>query len=506
MLKRGADEVDRVVTPFGIRTIRFDADKGFFLNGKPVKIYGTCNHQDFAGIGIALPDRVLAYKIEKLKEMGANAYRCSHHPFAPELMDECDRQGMLVMDENRRLGDSQEVLSQVESMILRDRNHPSVILWSLCNEERLQGTPEGEKMGKAMKDVINRLDPTRPVTAAMNGGYGGGLSQVVDVQGFNYHWSDYDDYHRDHPTQPMFGSESASVVTTRGIYQQDDQRGYVSAYTTGAEQNWRPVAERPFMAGAFIWTGFDYRGEPSPFGWPCINSHFGVMDTCGFPKDDYYYYHAWWGTKPVLHLVPNWNWAYPNPGKAHEGREITVRAYSNCDRVELFLNGESLGAQDMPPNSHLDWKAHWAPGVLSAKGFKKGKEVVSDRVETAGLPDAIRLTPDRRTIQADGQDCSMIKVEIVDAHGRNVPVADNTVEFNITSNGRIIGVGNGDPSSHEPDKATHRRAFNGLCMAIVQSTRDTGPIIVTATSPTLETATTIIETKAAPPIPVVPVE
>jgi beta-galactosidase len=491
-VQKGDVVTDRYVTPFGIRTIRFDPDKGFFLNGRPVKIKGTCNHQDFAGVGVALPDRIHAYKIEKLKAMGANGYRCSHHPPAPEILDACDRLGMLVMDENRKLGESPEILSQVESMVLRDRNHPSVIMWSLCNEEHLQGTEEGERMGRAMKEVITRLDTTRPVTAAMNGGWGAGLTNVVDVQGFNYHPDKFDGFHKDHPKLPIIGSESHSVVTDRGIYLTDGVRGYVTSYTDGAEKRWQPVAERPFVCGTFVWTGFDYRGEPSPYAWPCIASHFGIMDTCGFPKDDYYYYLSWWTDQPVLHIWPHWNWAY-RMGRDGAGPEIDVRVYSNCERVELFLNGKSLGAQEMKPNSHLEWKVKWRPGTLSAKGFKGGKEIATAKVETTGAPAAIKLSPDRASIQADGADCSMVTVEIVDDKGRTVPVADNEVSFEVSPNAHIIGVGNGDPSSHEPDKAHSRRAFNGLCMVIVQSTPEAGEIQLKATSPGLQSASVAIQ-------------
>ena len=358
VLKKDGEEVDRVVTPFGIRAIRFDRDKGFFLNDKPVKIKGTCNHQDFAGIGIALPDRVHAYKIEKLKEMGANGYRCSHHPSPPNCSTHATGWGCWLWTRTGIWAIPRKSFRRSKAWSFGtepSKRHPMVAV----QRGAPPGNAAGEKMGTAMKQVIQSLDRTRPVTAAMNGGYGDGLSHVVDVQGFNYHWELYEGYHKDHPAQPMFGSESASVVTTRGIYQPDDQRGYMNSYTTGAETNWRPGRGASFYGGTFIWTGFDYRGEPSPFSWPCINSHFGVMDTCGFPKDDYYYYQAWWGNKPVLHLVPNWNWAYRRAYGTERGHEILVRAYSNCDRVELFLNGKSFGAQDMPPNSHLDWYIPW---------------------------------------------------------------------------------------------------------------------------------------------------
>jgi beta-galactosidase len=503
-VQKGGQNTDTYVTPFGVRTIRYDADKGFFLNGKSVKIKGACNHQDFAGVGVALPDRIHEYKIQKLKEMGANGYRCSHHPPAPEILDACDRLGMVVMDENRKLGDSPEILGQVESMLLRDRNHPSVVMWSLCNEEHLQGTEQGERMGKAMKEVITRLDTTRPVTAAMNGGWGAGLTNVCDLQGFNYHPNLFDGFHKDFPKKPVIGSESHSITTTRGIYITDGVRGYVSSYTDGAERSWLPVAEHPFVCGTFVWTGFDYRGEPSPYAWPCINSHFGIMDTCGFPKDDYYYYLSWWTDRPVLHILPHWNWAY-RVGRDGKGPEIDVRVYSNCDRVELFHNGESQGAQDMKPNGHLQWKVKWVPGALTAKGWKGGKEVATAKVETTGAPAAIKLSPDRATIKADGEDVSLVTVSILDDKGRLVPVADDEVRFEASPNALIIGVGNGDPSCHEPDKATKRRAFNGLCMVIVQSKTEPGAIQLKATADGLESSTAVIQAEQCALRPAVPV-
>jgi beta-galactosidase len=485
----GDRTIDCVRTPFGIRTIRFDADRGFFLNGKPVKIKGTCNHQDFAGIGIALPDAIHYFKIRKLKEMGSNGYRCSHHPYDPVIMDACDQLGMLVMDENRRLGDSPEIILQVETMVMRDRNHPSVIMWSLCNEEGKQGTPEGEKMGRAMKEVIEKYDTTRPVTAAMNGGYTGGLINVVDVQGFNYNSGQYDVFHKEHPTQPCFGSETASATYTRGIYRTEKDAGFVSAYGSG-EGAWRPVAERDFMAGGFVWTGFDYRGEPTPYSWPCINSHFGIMDSCGFPKDDYYYYLSWWGRNPVLHLMPHWN-------KPDEPGDVKVRCYSNCARVELFLNGRSLGMQEMKPNQHLEWKVPWQPGTLSARGFDaQGNLVQETKVETTGEPAEVALSPDRSGIGADGSDVSVVAVEVRDALNRIVPTANNEVSFQVTG-GRIIGVGNGNPSSHESDKLTKRKTFNGLCLVLIQSDRMSGPIELTATSPGLQAAHVTIQATPA---------
>ncbi len=501
--------VDQIDTDFGARTIRFDANRGFFLNGKPIKIKGTCNHQDFAGIGVALPDRIHEIRLQKLKEMGANAWRCSHYEMAPEFLDLCDRLGILVMAENRHLGDSPEILGQVGSLVRRDRNHPSIVIWSISNEEKEQGSELGARQGRAMVNVIRELDGTRPITAAMNNGIGQGLTGVLDVQGFNYHPETYEKVHDEFPKKPLVATEIAAAVGTRGVYAREpftvakDRSRYegnpelcqLAAYDVNApdwaetdEVAWNAIAERPWMAGGFVWCGFDYRGEPTPFGWPAISTQYGIMDTCGFPKDAYYYYQSCWSDQPMLHLFPHWNW----PG--HEGEEIPVWVYSNCETVELFLNGISLGAQAMKPNSHLEWKVKYAPGKLVAKGKRNGK-AIECTVETADTPAAIVLEPDRTSIAADGADVSLVAVKIVDDQRRIVPVATNLVTFTVTGPGQLIGVGNGDPRCHEPDKGKQRSAFNGLCLAIIQSARTHGPIAIQADSPGLKSATTAIEAR-----------
>ena len=506
-------ETDRYETTFGIRTVRFDADKGFFLNDKPVKMKGTCNHHDHAGVGAALPDRLQYYRIEQLKEIGSNAYRTSHNPPTPELLDACDRLGMLVMDETRMMSSSPEGLSQLERLIRRDRNHPSVVIWSLGNEEREQGTERGARITATMKRLAKKLDPTRPVTVAMNGAWGRGVTSVVDVMGFNYAGGgglggagtgkNIDDFHARFPKLPTVGSETGSEYFTRGIYANDKEKGYVSAYdvnhpgyTMTTEGWWKAFAERAFLSGGFTWTGFDYRGEPSPYGWPCVSSHFGAMDTCGFPKDIFYYYQSWWGSKPVLHLFPHWNWS----GK--EGEHIDVWCYTNVDSVELFLNGQSLGSKRVERNSHVEWKVKYAPGVIEARGSKDGKVALSEKRETTGVPARIVLHPDRERIFADGEDVSIVTVEVVDARGRLVPVASNEVTFKLAGPGRLIGVGNGDPSCHEPDKPSSpfeakRSAFNGLCMALVQAIKQAGDIRIETTALGLETASVKIAAQAA---------
>jgi beta-galactosidase len=451
----GSGVVDQKETTFGIRTVAFDKDKGFLLNGKPYVLKGTCNHQDAGGVGAALPDDLQYFRIAKLKEMGDNALRTSHNPPTPELIEACDQLGMIVMDESRLLGSDEENLKKWEAHIRRDRNHASVGLWSVANEEfTVQSTPQAANVTRTMQNLVKSLDPTRPVTyPAPQGDTFDGINGVIEVRGWNYNvGTNMDRYHAKHPDQPNVGTEQGSTVSTRGIYENDKARGYVSAYDANApswahtaETWWSYFADRPWLSGGFVWTGFDYRGEPTPYGWPCINSHFGILDMCGFPKDNFWYYQSWWTTNIVLHLLPHWNWA----GK--EGQELRVDALSNCEEVELFLNGASLGKQSMKRNSKLSWQVKYAPGVVSAKGYKGGKVVAETKVETTGEPAAVQLTPNRAAINANGEDLSILTVSVTDAQGRIVPVAGNLIHFELSGPGKILGVGNGDPSCHEPD-------------------------------------------------------
>lgn len=500
-LIQGDRVIDSVNTPFGIRTIRYDPNLGFILNGKPVKIKGTCNHQDFAGVGIAVPDSIEYWRVAQLKKMGSNAWRTSHNPVDESLLDACDKLGMLVMDENRHLGDTYDAksnpgtpysdLSDLAGMIQRDRNHPSVIMWSMCNEEPLEGSPEGAQIFQAMEKCVRKYDATRPITCAMNGGWGQGITLVEDLQGVNYAPSTYDWFHKQFPKMPLYGSETSSEVGDRGVYANDPVKAYVSAYDSNpvpwgetAEGAWQPIATRPFVAGGFVWTGFDYKGEPTPYGWPDINSHFGIMDMCGFPKDNYYWYQAWWGDKPVVHIFPHWNW------KGEEGQPIDVWCYGNAPSVELFLNGKSLGKKPMPAYGHAEWQVPYQPGTLSARGYDSaGKLIANDTVETTGAPAALRLTIDRTALVADGEDAAVLDVAVVDTKGRVVPTASNMVQFHVAGAAHVDGVGNGDPASHEPDKASQRSAFNGLCIAVIQANEAPGPAMVTVTSPGLKSAT-----------------
>jgi beta-galactosidase len=501
----GQKQLDRYTTTFGIRTLRWDAKKGFFLNGKSFKIKGTCNHRDHAGVGVALPDRLHELRIEKLKEFGCNAFRASHYPHAPELLDACDRLGLLVMAENRLAGSSEEVLGQLESLIRRDRNHPSIILWSLANEEHtVQWSMAGERIGKTMVRRAHQLDPTRKVTAAMHDrGLNEGFANIVDVHGWNYiKVGDIEAFHKRRPEQPIVGSEEASTVCTRGEYADDAAKGYVSAYDlrapkwgSTAEDWWKFFAERDWLAGGFVWTGFDHRGEPIPYKWPCTLSHFGIMDLCGFPKDNYYYYKSWWTNEPMLYLFPHWNWA----GKT--GRPIDVRVFSNLDEIELTLNGRSLGRKAVPKLSHVAWQVMYEPGEIEAIGYQSGREVLRSRRVTTGEPVGIQLIADRPMLWADGEDVASATVAILDAQGNVVPTANRLVTFEISGDGRLIGVGNGDPSSHESEKASHRMTFNGLALALVQASPDAGEIVIRATSEGLQDAKLLIPTKRCRPRP-----
>ncbi|MFC1738867.1 beta-galactosidase GalA [Planctomycetota bacterium] len=509
-IKQDGKVVDTYETDFGIRTVRFDADEGFFLNGESMKIKGVCIHHDHASVGSALPDSIQEFRIKKLKEMGVNAYRCSHNHPTPELLDACDRLGMLVLDEHRMMGSSEEILSQLESLILRDRNHPSVFMWCVGNEEmNIQATDVGARIMTTMKRVVNRLDPTRLVTVAdnnVNDSWGSEFSLVGDVLGCNYFkLGDADGFHEKFPNHPIIGSENASTQCTRGIYENDEEKGFTNAYGTTLPEwgrtpvdTWSYVAVRPYLAGVFLWTGIDYRGEPSPYSWPCINSHYGIMDTCCFPKDSYYYYQAWWTDQTVLHIFPHWNWA----GK--EGEQIDVWCYSNCNEVELFLNGKSQGRKTMQPYSRLEWNVKYEPGTLEAKGYKNGELVATKKVQTASAPAQIKLEPDRQYIKADSEDTVVVAVAITDALGRIVPTADNEITFSVSENAKIIGVGNGNPSSHEPDKANKRKAFNSLCMVIIQSTREPGTIELTAESPDLRSSTLVFRAEECETKPFVP--
>ena len=508
VVRRNGEVVDSATTPCGFRTFRWDPKDGFFLNDKPLKIYGTCNHQDNAGVGVAVPDSIWDFRVRKLKEMGANAYRCAHNPPAAEFLEACDRQGLLVMDENRNFNSSPEYMRQLDWMVRRDRNHPSVFLWSVFNEEPQQGTEIGYEMVRRMVASVKKLDKTRPVTAAMNGGLMEpvNVSQAVDVVGFNYSTNIYDQFHKQNPDKPSTSSEDTSAFMTRGEFVTDGSKNLMGSYDTehagwGAthRKGWENNAKRAFLGGGFVWTGFDYRGEPTPYSWPSASSFFGCMDLCGFPKTAFYLHQAQWiKDRPVLQLVPHWNW----PGK--EGQNIKVMALSNAEKVELSLNGKSLGEKPVDIYEMVEWQVPYAPGRLEAVGKTGGKEVSRFVVETTGAPVSLELIPDRSAIAGDGRDAVPVTVRALDEKGRPVPTAEFMVNFQIGGPGEIIGVGNGDPNCHEPEKASQRSLFHGLAQVILQSGKSPGDLVLKASAEGIKPAECRIKVAPAPAVPTVP--
>ncbi len=491
VLNEDGAEIDAHCERIGFRTFSIDADKGFFLNGRPLKIKGTCCHQDHAGVGVAVPDSVNYYRIKRLKELGTNAYRASHNLPTKEVLDACDELGLIVMDENRRFESTDEVLKNVEIMVRRDRNHPSVIFWSLFNEEPLQNTEEGAKIFRRMRAVVEHLDPTRLITGAING-TPEGAGQYMDVTGINYSiWetrNNLDGFHEKYPSLPIIGSENNSAVTTRGCYKSDRQDKQVlanydeEAVSWGAtvRTNWKFTMERDWYAGIFIWTGFDYRGEPTPFTWPSVSSQFGIMDTCGFAKDSFYYNKACFDSKPMIHLLPHWNWK--------RGDIVRVAAPTNCDEAELFLNGKSLGRKAADCINTPEWQVEYAPGRILVKGYRNGKCVAKAEQRTAGKPYGIKIMPEMPSIKNDGEDTAVVNFAVVDKKGVVVPTADDLIKFSIVGDGYIRGVGNGDPNSHELDNISERHAYCGLCQALITANIGAQSLKLVAESDGLETS------------------
>lgn len=455
-VRDGATVIDQYETAFGVRDVRWDPDSGFWLNGQNVKLKGVNIHQDHAGVGVALPDQLQVWRLRQLKAMGVNAIRTSHGPPSPELLDAADRLGLVVIDEHRMMGTSPEITDQLTRLIERDRNHPSVVLWSVGNEEwALEGNALGARLTKLMQAKVKALDPTRATTVAISGGAPGGSSSTTEVAGFNYRSQhDVDAYHRLFPRTPAVMTEEGSTFATRGVYVSDPARQHIAAYdrpqrpqgSSSIEQGWTAVVERPWMAGMFVWTGLDYRGETTPFGWPAISSQFGMLDTTGAFKDSAYYLQSWWTDKPVIHVVGHWTW----PDRL--GAAIPIWVYSNAEQVELLLNGKSLGRKTMPRQGHLEWEVAYAPGTLVARGFRGATVVAEDKVVTTTAPRTLRLTPPSDVLETGGAGAAAVSVSVLDAAGAPVPTASNPVMFKIERGGRIIGVGNGDPSSHEQDQ------------------------------------------------------
>lgn len=551
--------VDEYETPLGIRYFSFDPNKGFFLNGESVKIKGVCNHHDLGCLGTAVNVRALERQLEILKEMGCNGIRTSHNPPAPELLDLCDKMGFIVMDEafdmwrkKKSPYDYSQYFPEwherdLTDLILRDRNHPSIFMWSIGNEILEQwsdinaDTLDLQQANMVLNfantlnkkdvdskdlhvnslltiklaDIVKKLDPTRPITTGNNGTDPSNhifRSGAMDIIGFNYHENDWVNFHEKFPDQNLIITESTSGLMSRGYYEMpsdsinvwperwdkpfDRPIHHCSSYDnchvpwgSTHEDTWRLVKNYDHISGVYLWTGFDYLGEPTPFWWPSRSSYFGVIDLAGFTKDIYYMYQSEWTDKDVLHIFPHWNW--------QEGQTVDIWAYyNNADEVELFLNGESLGKKAKEKDIyHVFWRIPYKKGTLKAVSYKDGKVVLSKEIKTTGDPVSIRLTADRQTITADGKDLSFITVEALDENGNPVPVADNMIKFFIEGDGAIIGTDNGDPTDSNSLKKLSRKLFSGKALAVVQSNKKSGKIILKAKSEGLKEATIEITTK-----------
>ncbi len=509
--------LDQYETPFGIRYFEFDSAKGFFLNGQALKIHGVNQHHDLGALGAAVNTRAMERQLEILKGMGCNAIRMAHNPPAAELLDLCDQMGFLVIDESfdewaktkakkgYHLYWDEWHVRDLQDMVLRDRNHPSIIAWSIGNEIREQFDTTGISITKELAGIVKELDKTRPVTSALteqdpekNNIYKSG---ALDLISFNYKHKEYLDFPKNYPGQKMIASENMSALSTRGHYDMpsDSMRIWPSAYNVplvganddytvsaydhvyaywGAthEDTWNVVKNNDFISGMFIWSGFDYLGEPIPYPWPARSSYLGIIDLAGFPKDVYYLYQSEWTDKTMLHIFPHWNW--------EKGQDIDVWAYyNNADEVELFLNGKSLGTGKKEEGKfHVMWRVKFEPGTIKAVSRKEGQVVLEKEIHTAGEPYKFELIADRNVINANGTDLSFITVKIVDKDGNMIPDADNLVHFDVEGNGFIAGVDNGYQASLEPFKANYRKAFNGMCLLIVQATEKAGEIKITATA------------------------
>lgn len=498
-------QVDVVTTPIGIRHIRFDADKGFFLNGQPLKLKGVNMHQDHPGVGAGIPDALQVYRLKQLKSFGCNAYRSSHNPMTPEMLDACDSLGILVIEENRLTGVNREHIDLLSRMIKRDRNHPSIILWSVGNEEwGIEWKESGTRIAATMREYCHRYDPTRLMTVASSSGPA--ILIPADVSGYNYIVQNPVEQHRkDYPQRCALGSEETTGCGTRGIYFDATNQGHMVAHNRKPngvdsllnciERGWKFYDERPYLAGLFYWTGFDYRGEPNPMKFPATGSQFGILDYCGFPKDEAYYLKSWWTNEPVLHILPHWNL------QGHEGDSISLWVYSNCDEVELTVNGKNLGRKPMPRNGHLAWETVYQPGAVKAVGYKNGKRTLTRVVETTGIPARISLTGDRSSIQADNRDVAVVRVELQDKKKRFVPTACNDLTLTVSGPVRILGVGNGDPAyqaTERPTDANARtyqvKAFNGLAQVLLQSNGEAGEATLTIEADNLPATTYQLKT------------
>ena len=477
----GNKKEDTMTIPTGFRTVKFDADSGLMLNGRRVKLKGVNMHQDHAGVGAGITDGLNVYRLKELKKYGVNAYRSSHNPMTPEVLAACDSLGILVIEEARLLGTNDYHYDQLRTMIDRDRNHPSIILWSVGNEEwGVEWDKKSERIVQEINDKVALLDPTREMTVATSGGPNVVIN--ADVAGYNYIMQNPVEQHRsNYPSRKAYGSEETSGCGTRGVYFDDRENGRMASlnrtpdekdgYMNRIERGWKFYDERPWLGGLFYWTGLDYRGEPNPLEYPATGSEFGILDYCGFPKDEAFYLKSWWTDEPVLHILPHWNL------EGHEGEEVPVWVYSNMDEVELTVNGKNLGRKKMPRNGHLEWNAIYQPGKVVARGYKNGKRVMTTTVETAGKAEKLQKEIVR---EADGT--TIVNVSLMDAKNRFAPTACNEVTITLPADGsvRLLGAGNGDPAFRIAERpaagSTPERftipAFNGKAQFILSGAPD----------------------------------
>ena len=519
---------DEYTTTFGCRSIRFDKDSGFFLNEKPVKIQGVCMHHDLGALGVAVNYRATQRQMEMMKEMGANAIRTSHNPPSPELIQICDSIGLLVIEEafdEWKDGKNKNgyanyfdewAKSDIESMVRRDRNHPCIIAWSIGNEIREQNTPNGKEVAKFLVETCKLNDPTRPTTAGFNnhnGAIKNGLADVVDLVGFNYKPYDYAAKHKQYPDYILFGSETASTVSSRGEYKFPavEKKGpwyndyQVSSYDL-EYPNWASTADTEFEAqddndfifGEFVWTGFDYLGEPTPYneGTPARSSYFGIVDLAGLKKDRFYLYQSKWSDKPVLHLLPHWNW------EDRLGQNVPVFCYTNYPKAELFVNGKSMGVKEKNKSSkYTRYRLMWdnliyEPGEIKIIAYNdKNDSVASEVIKTAGEPYAVKLTVDRQTINANGKDLAFVTVEVVDKGGNLCPRANNLLFFEVNGNGRLKALCNGDATDQTSFVSNYMRVFSGKLVATVESGKILGDIELTVSGGLLKKETIQIKIK-----------
>ena len=461
-----------VSTPVGIRKAEFTADRGFLLNGRKVTLKGVNLHQDHAGVGAAVPDGLLEWRVRQLKSLGCNAIRSSHHPASPALLDICDRLGMLVIDENRLMGMSDSHKRLMENMVRWGRQHPCVILWSIGNEEwGLENNDSGSRLAEEMTAFMRQLDPTRHSTYANAGGTV--MVYHLDVAGFNYlKQNNIDRFHYEHPDSPALGTEETTGCGTRGYYGEPSAGAVPSQGLI--ERGWQYYAERPWAAGLFYWTGFDYRGEPNPLAFPALGSQFGILDACGFPKDEAWYLQSVWTDTPVLHISPHWNLS------GREGETVRITVYSNCDEVALRVNGRNLGRKTMLRGGKLEWEAPYRKGKVTATGYINGKKTITRVVETTGPAASLELESSTSSIRSDGRDIAVVTIRVKDSGGRTVPDASPAIRLSLEGPGRIIGAGNGDPCFDYTGQSVIP-AFGGLAQVLVRSCGKEGSLTLSAT-------------------------